>query len=102
MIKKCKILLVVTLIFSCKESIPDPERVTLINPEDNNTCLYSNSNSNSGDVEFSWTESKHTDNYDLIVENVNTLILTNQNNQLYQFLIYSNLALKLQSNQKKI
>jgi len=69
MIKKCKILFVVTLIFSCKESIPDPERVTLINPEDNNTCLYSNSNSNSGDVEFSWTESKHTDNYDLIVEN---------------------------------
>ena len=69
MIKKCKILFVVILIFSCKESIPDPEQVTLINPENNNTCLYSNSNSNSGVVEFSWTESKHTDNYDLIVEN---------------------------------
>ena len=69
MIKKYKILFVVILIFSCKESIPDPEQVTLINPENNNTCLYSNSNSNSGDVEFSWTESKHTDNYDLIVEN---------------------------------
>ena len=69
MIKKCKILFVVILIFSCKESIPEPEQVTLINPENNNTCLYSNSNSNSGVVEFSWTESKHTDNYDLIVEN---------------------------------
>ena len=46
MIKKCKILFVVILIFSCKESIPDPEQVTLINPENNNTCLFSNSNSN--------------------------------------------------------
>ena len=69
MTKKCKILFAFILIFSCKESIPDPEQVTLINPENNNTCLFSNSNANSGDVEFSWTEAKHTDNYDLIIEN---------------------------------
>ena len=69
MIKKCKILFASILIFSCKESIPEPEQVTLINPENNNTCLFSNSNANSGDVEFSWTEAKHTDNYDLIIEN---------------------------------
>ena len=69
MTKKCKILFASILIFSCKESIPDPEQVTLINPENNNTCLYSNSNSNSADVEFSWTEAKHTDTYDLIIEN---------------------------------
>ena len=69
MIKKCKILFASILIFSCKESIPEPEQVTLINPENNNTCLFSNSNANFGDVEFSWTESKHTDNYDLIIEN---------------------------------
>lgn len=69
MIKKCKILFASILIFSCKESIPEPEQVTLINPENNNTCLFSNSNANFGDVEFSWTEAKHTDNYDLIIEN---------------------------------
>ena len=69
MIKKYKIIFASILIFSCKESIPDPEQVTLINPENNNTCLFSNSNANSGDVEFSWTEAKNTDNYDLIVEN---------------------------------
>jgi hypothetical protein len=69
MIKKCKILFASILIFSCKDSIPDPEQVTLINPENNNTCLFSNSNSNSGDVEFRWTEAKHTDNYDLIIQN---------------------------------
>lgn len=69
MTKKCKILFASILIFSCKESIPDPEQVTLINPENNNTCLFSNSNANFGDVEFSWTEAKHTDNYDLIIEN---------------------------------
>ena len=69
MTKKCKILFASILIFSCKESIPEPEQVTLINPENNNTCLFSNSNANFGDVEFSWTEAKHTDNYDLIIEN---------------------------------
>ena len=69
MIKKCRMFFVVILFFSCKDPIPDPEQVTLINPENNNTCLFSNSNSNLADVEFSWTEAKHTDTYDLIIEN---------------------------------
>lgn len=75
MIKKCISFFVLILIFSCKESIPDPEQVVLVNPENNNTCLFSNSNSNFAEVEFSWTESKHTDNYDLIIENQ----ITNEN-----------------------
>ena len=75
MIKKFISFFVLILIFSCKESIPDPEQVVLVNPENNNTCLFSNSNSNFAEVEFSWTESKHTDNYDLIIENQ----ITNEN-----------------------
>ena len=75
MIKKYTSFFLLILIFSCKESIPDPEQVVLINPENNNTCLFSNSNSNFAEVEFSWTESKHTDNYDLIIENQ----ITNKN-----------------------
>ena len=72
MIKKYKILFVSISFFACKDSIPDPEQVTLISPENNNTCLFSNSNSNFGEVEFSWTEAKYTDNYDLIIENQQT------------------------------
>ena len=75
MIKKHISFFVLILIFSCKESIPDPEQVALINPENNNTCLFSNSNSNFAEVEFSWTESKHTDTYELIIENQ----ITNEN-----------------------
>ena len=76
MIKTHTSFFVLILIFSCKEQIPDPEKVVLINPENNNTCLFSNSNSNFAEVEFSWTESKHTDTYDLIIENQ----ITNENN----------------------
>lgn len=69
MIKKYILFFVFILMLSCKDSIPDPEPVTLISPEDNNICLFSNSDSNFAEVDFSWTEEKYTDNYDLIIEN---------------------------------
>ena len=75
MIKKYTSLFVLILILSCKEPIPDPEQAVLINPENNNTCLFSNSNTSFADVEFSWTESKYTDNYDLLIQNK----ITNEN-----------------------
>ena len=75
MIKKYTSFFVLILILSCKEPIPDPEQAVLINPENNNACLFSNSNTSFADVEFSWTESKHTDNYDLLIQNK----ITNEN-----------------------
>ena len=75
MIKKYTSLFVLILILSCKEPIPDPEQAVLINPENNNACLFSNSNTSFADVEFSWTESKYTDNYDLLIQNK----ITNEN-----------------------
>ena len=90
MIKKSTSFFILILIISCKESIPDPEQVMLINPENNNTCLFSNSNSNFADVEFSWTESKHTDNYDLIIENQ----ITNENKSKTTNLTTSQMSLE--------
>ena len=62
------------MLMACeKEVIPDPEPVLLLGPENNNNCTTAiGVSEQQSQVEFSWQESLHTDEYKLVVRDILT------------------------------
>tara|TARA_B100001057_G_scaffold64406_1_gene58067 strand:+ start:3415 stop:4089 length:675 start_codon:yes stop_codon:yes gene_type:complete len=56
-----------------KEVIPDPEPALLLGPENNNNCTTAiRVSDQQSQVNFSWQESLHTDEYELVVRDILT------------------------------
>lgn len=64
----------ILILMACKkEVIPDPEPVLLIGPQNNNKCNTATQISDQqSQVNFSWQEALHTDEYELVVRNILT------------------------------
>ena len=62
------------LIIACsKPAIPEPEQTTLLAPENLNSCTTAFSvNSSQSQVNFRWSTALHTDQYTLVVRNIDT------------------------------
>ena len=66
-------VLLLMLVACKKEVIPDPESVLLLAPENNNNCTTAiRVSDQQSQVNFSWQESLHTDEYELVVRNILT------------------------------
>tara|TARA_B100001063_G_scaffold48964_1_gene42887 strand:+ start:249 stop:923 length:675 start_codon:yes stop_codon:yes gene_type:complete len=71
--KRCYWVLLLILVACKKEVIPDPESVLLLAPENNNNCTTAiRVSDQQSQVNFSWQESLHTDEYELVVRNILT------------------------------
>ena len=82
--KRYLFLFVLVLVACKKEVIPDPEPALLIGPVNNDNCNTAIVlNDQKSQVNFSWQEAAHTDEYELVVRD----ILTNmdQKNKRYAF-----------------
>lgn len=66
------LFLCITMFAGCKEKIPNPGEAILSSPSDNTACVYVTVSGQVADVNFSWQEADHTDDYRLEVFNVNT------------------------------
>ena len=64
-------ILLIILIYSCApDPIPDPETVFLVAPINLEACITASSvNDSEKQVQFQWTASLHTDQYELIIQN---------------------------------
>ena len=67
-------LIFLMLSVACKkEAIPDPESAVLLSPENNNNCNTAIRISDlQSQVNFSWEEALHTDEYELVIRDVLT------------------------------
>ena len=66
-------VLLLMLVACKKEVIPDPESVLLLAPENNNNCTTAiRVSDQQSQVNFSWQESLHTDEYELVVRDILT------------------------------
>ena len=66
-------VLLLILVACKKEVIPDPESVLLLAPENNNNCTTAiRVSDQQSQVNFSWQESLHTDEYELVVRDILT------------------------------
>ncbi len=71
--KRCYWVLLLILVACKKEVIPDPESVLLLAPENNNNCTTAiRVSDQQSQVNFSWQESLHTDEYELVVRDILT------------------------------
>ena len=74
-----------------KEVIPDPEPALLIGPENNNNCTTAiRLSDQQSQVNFTWQESPHTDEYELVVRD----ILTNVDQKKQTLRFSSSMVLK--------
>ncbi|MGB1171035.1 MAG: hypothetical protein ACPG4E_03290 [Flavobacteriaceae bacterium] len=66
-------LLPLLLIACSKPAIPEPEQATLLAPDNLNSCTTAFSvNSTQSQVNFRWSSALHTDQYTLVVRNIDT------------------------------
>ena len=63
-------ILLIILFYSCApDPIPDPETVFLVAPINLEPCITTSSvNDSEKQVQFQWTASLHTDQYELIIQ----------------------------------
>ena len=85
-------LLVLLILASCKkEVIPDPEPAILLGPQNNNNCntaiVVSDQKSQ---VNFSWQEAQHTDEYELVVRD----LLTNSDTKKKSIRLFASIVLE--------
>ncbi len=68
-------ILLLMLVACKKEVIPDPEPALLFGPENNNNCTTAiRLSDQQSQVKFSWQESLHTDEYELVVRDILTSV----------------------------
>ena len=83
-------LLVLVLVACKKEVIPDPEPALLIGPVNNDNCNTAIVlNDQKSQVNFSWQEAAHTDEYELVVRD----ILTNMDQKKQTIRFFSTVVL---------
>lgn len=71
--KRYYLVLLLMLVACKKEVIPDPESALLLGPENNNNCTTAiRVSDQQSQVNFSWQESLHTDEYELVVRDILT------------------------------
>ena len=85
------VLFMILIVLGCSpDPIPDPESVFLVAPDNLESCTTaSRVNDLERQVRFQWTASLHTDQYELIIENV----LTNQQFRSSTFLLNASVIL---------
>lgn len=73
MTEKLLIILLLSVVSCSPPPIPDPEAVKLLSPENLNECTSAYSiNDSQSQVTFRWSQSLHTDTYELVVVNSQT------------------------------
>jgi len=88
--KNC--LLFLLILVSCKkEVIPDPEPAMLLGPQNNNNCNTAIVvNDQQSQVNFSWQEAQHTDEYELVVRD----LLTNTDTKKNSIRLFTSMVLE--------
>lgn len=81
----------ILILMACKkEVIPDPEPALLIGPQNNNKCNTATQISDQqSQVNFSWQEALHTDEYELVVRDILTNVDQKKSNLTLYHQCYS-------------
>jgi len=89
--KKYCLLFLLILVSCKKEVIPDPEPVMLLGPLNNNNCNTAIVvNDQQSQVNFSWQEAQHTDEYELVVRD----LLTNTDAKKNSIRLFTSMVLE--------
>jgi len=89
--KKYCLLFLLILVSCKKEVIPDPEPAMLLGPQNNNNCNTAIVvNDQQSQVNFSWQEAQHTDEYELVVRD----LLTNTDAKKNSIRLFTSMVLE--------
>jgi hypothetical protein len=89
--KKYCLLFLLILVSCKKEVIPDPEPAILLGPQNNNNCNTAIVvNDQQSQVNFSWQEAQHTDEYELVVRD----LLTNTDAKKNSIRLFTSMVLE--------
>jgi len=89
--KKYCLLFLLILVSCKKEVIPDPEPAILLGPQNNNNCNTAIVvNDQQSQVNFSWQEAQHTDEYELVVRD----LLTNTDTKKNSIRLFTSMVLE--------
>jgi len=89
--KKYCLLFLLILVSCKKEVIPDPEPAMLLGPQNNNNCNTAIVvNDQQSQVNFSWQEAQHTDEYELVVRD----LLTNTDTKKNSIRLFTSMVLE--------
>lgn len=89
--KKYCLLFLLILVSCKKEVIPDPEPAMLLGPLNNNNCNTAIVvNDQQSQVNFSWQEAQHTDEYELVVRD----LLTNTDAKKNSIRLFTSMVLE--------
>ncbi|MDA0201417.1 MAG: hypothetical protein O2878_07030 [Bacteroidetes bacterium] len=89
--KKYCLLFLLILVSCIKEVIPDPEPAMLLGPLNNNNCNTAIVvNDQQSQVNFSWQEAQHTDEYELVVRD----LLTNTDAKKNSIRLFTSMVLE--------